>query len=189
MKNRPKNSNVVYILELSLRFYIAYYLLDYGIGKLTGQMFNNATNEILNKPMNEVDLFHLTWYWFHRNILLAYFVGICQILSGILLIFNRTVLLGVLLSLPIFINILLIDIYCVGMIELDIRVSLYIISILYFIYFRKMQVMKALREMTMRKSSQISFKKNKFLLFLIPVFWLLFLAGEFLFIKLFKLLF
>jgi len=46
------------LLEFSLRLYIAYYLADYGIAKLTGGMFNNAKPEVLRTELQKVDMFH-----------------------------------------------------------------------------------------------------------------------------------
>jgi len=80
------------LLEFALRIYIAYYLADYGFSKLTGGMFNNATPEILKTELQKVDLFHLTWFFFQKSKLLSYTIGICQILSAILLLFNKTVI-------------------------------------------------------------------------------------------------
>lgn len=104
-------------------------------------MFNNASQEILKTELQKVDLFHLTWYWFKQNKLLSYTVGILQILSGILLVINRTVLIGTAIALPIFFNIFLIDWYCTGMPELTIRVFLYILLLVWFCYYRKEQIL------------------------------------------------
>lgn len=168
-------------LDFAARIYLAYYLFDYGLSKLNGGMFNNATTAILQTPLQQVDSFHLTWYSFHRNPLLTHAVGILQILSALLLIINRTVLLGCALALPILINILLIDISVFPDMALAVRVSFYIILVLAFCFYRKQQVIAILNIMLQPTTKLVW--KNVFFMLLIPIILLLLLAVELLLIK------
>ncbi|WP_276133531.1 hypothetical protein [Polluticoccus soli] len=131
-----QTQKTIAVFELAARVYLAYMLVEYGVSKLTGGMFNNASPQVLNTPLKDVDLFHLTWYWFYKNKLLTYFIGIIQIAAAALLLFSRTVIIGVLLALPVLFSILLVDIYCVGSAALIIRVAFYNLLLLGFIVYR-----------------------------------------------------
>jgi len=92
---------------LVARFLIGWTFLSYGFSKLTGGQFGISEAELL-QPLKEVSLFKLSWYLFEHEPFNT-FIGISQIICGILLIINRTVLLGAFLFLPIVTTILIID--------------------------------------------------------------------------------
>lgn len=52
---------------------------------------------------------NIAWYLFSLSISFNLIVGITQLLGGVLLLFNRTVLLGAVILLPVLFNIFLID--------------------------------------------------------------------------------
>lgn len=93
---------------LCARVLIAYTLLSYGWGKLTGQQFGISAKE-MEMSVKGLGLFKLSWYLFDQEPFKS-FIGVSQIVAGLLLLYNRTVIFGVLLSIPILVNILIIDI-------------------------------------------------------------------------------
>jgi uncharacterized membrane protein YphA (DoxX/SURF4 family) len=116
-KNRNKlnfskfdKKTVMSYFVLFSRWYLGYYMIDYGCGKLTGEQFNVSDTKILQTPLKDVNEFYIAWFLFGKSYLFNYFVGLFQLIGGILIIFNRTVLLGAILLLPIISTILLIDI-------------------------------------------------------------------------------
>ncbi|MEM8900560.1 MAG: hypothetical protein AAGC85_20765, partial [Bacteroidota bacterium] len=94
-------------LILTARFVLAWFFLYYGQGKLTGGQFGLTEEELLT-PIKDLSLFKLGWYLFDFQPFKA-FIGISQIICAILLLWNRTVILGAFLYLPIALNILIID--------------------------------------------------------------------------------
>lgn len=109
---------------LCARFLIAWTLINYGWGKLTDEQFGISANEMAT-PLKNLGLFKLSWYLFDQEPFKS-FVGISQIIAGILLLYNRTLIVGVLLSIPILINILIIDITYIKMSGFYWRLSYYI---------------------------------------------------------------
>lgn len=93
---------------LCARVLLAWTLLRYGWAKLTGGQFGITAVEMAT-PVEDLELFRLSWYLFEQEPFKS-FVGISQIMAGLLLLYNRTLILGVLLSIPIWANILVIDI-------------------------------------------------------------------------------
>jgi uncharacterized membrane protein YphA (DoxX/SURF4 family) len=133
----PTKKEIWSALEMGVRIYLSYILIEYGVSKLTGDMFANTTDSILTQPLQSVDLFHLTWYWFAKNKLLSYTVGSLQILGALLLLFNRTVLAAIAILFPILFSILLIDIYCVQSPQLSGRIILYLALLIALLIRRK----------------------------------------------------
>src|SRR5688500_7563035 len=101
---------VIDFIVLALRFYLAFFMIDYGWSKITGEQFHIHDPQILDKPIKEIDKFYLAWYLFSLSDVFNIVVGSLQVFGGLLLAFNKTVLIGCLLLIPILIQILLVDI-------------------------------------------------------------------------------
>ena len=109
---------------LCARVLIAWTFLSYGWGKLTDNQFGLSTDQLLT-PVKDLGLFKLSWYLFDQEPFKS-FIGISQIFAGLLLLYNRTLLVGALLSIPILINILIIDITYIKMPGFYWRLSYYL---------------------------------------------------------------
>lgn len=94
-------------MVLSIRCLLAFTFLTYGYGKLSGGQFGINEEEI-SVPIQDLSLFKVSWYLFDHQPFKAV-VGFFQILCAILLLYNRTVILGAFLFLPIISTILLMD--------------------------------------------------------------------------------
>src|SRR6185436_11199328 len=95
-----------------LRYLVAVLIITYGFAKLNGSQFTILDSE-LDKPLGQVSGFWLTWYYFGYSQFYGNFIGLAQVLGGVLLMFGRTTLLGACLLLPIIANIILVDIFYV----------------------------------------------------------------------------
>jgi hypothetical protein len=84
--------------------------LLYGFAKLNGSQFTVLDSE-LTKPMGEVSGFWLTWYYFGYSPVYGNLIALLQIGGALLLAWPRTALLGALVMLPMFVNIVLIDLF------------------------------------------------------------------------------
>ncbi|MBP5983759.1 MAG: DoxX family membrane protein [Fluviicola sp.] len=154
-----KRQQIIDFIILALRFYIAFFMIDYGYEKATGGQFGVDDQEILNKPLKDVDKFYIAWYLFSQSSFFDITVGISQIIGGLLIVFNRTVLLGAFALLPILFQILLMDIAFTTNIHgsaLPIRLTIMILCDFAIIYYHKDKVISALKIMT--SNSQIVFK-------------------------------
>ncbi len=109
---------------LCARVLIAWTFLSYGWSKLTDNQFGLSTEQ-LSTPVKDLGLFKLSWYLFDHEPFKT-FVGITQIIAGLLLLYNRTLILGALLSIPILANILIIDITYIKMPGFYWRLSYYL---------------------------------------------------------------
>lgn len=109
---------------LCARVLIACTLLSYGWGKLTGGQFGISAKE-MEMSVKDLGLFKLSWYLFDHEPFKS-FIGVSQIVAGLLLLYNRTIIFGVLLSIPILVNILIIDITYIKMSGFYWRLSYYL---------------------------------------------------------------
>ncbi|MNK62054.1 hypothetical protein D3C87_812220 [compost metagenome] len=110
---------------LCARVLLAWTLLSYGWSKLNDGQFGISAEEMAT-PVKDLGLFKLSWYLFDHEPFKS-FIGISQIIAGLLLLYNRTLIFGVLMSIPIFLNILIIDITYVKMSAFYWRLSYYLI--------------------------------------------------------------
>jgi len=126
---------------LAFRLLLAWVFIGYGYSKLFDNQFGLTPNE-LNLPVNELSLFKLSWYIFDHEPFKT-FIGVSQIICGLLLIFRRTALLGAFLFLPIVVNILIIDLTIMSeqmAIGFSWRLGWYILLDLLIIWSHKSQI-------------------------------------------------
>jgi uncharacterized membrane protein YphA (DoxX/SURF4 family) len=146
---------------LALRWYLAFYMLDYGWAKLTGDQFGTFNTAIASKPMNQVGKFHVAWYLFGLDKSFDIFIGLTQIIGGLLIIYNRTLLIGALILLPILAQIFIIDLaYTTDQFgyALPIRMaSMLICDLLIMVYYRT-RVIKALETLTHLTTTKFDYK-------------------------------
>ncbi|KMQ59896.1 hypothetical protein ACM39_18215 [Chryseobacterium sp. FH2] len=104
----PKERYYEYFI-LVARFLLAFIFISYGFGKLTEDGQFGISSKELATPIKDLSLFRVMWYLFDHEPFKSV-VGVLQIVTGILLLFHRTVILGVFFFISIASNILLMDI-------------------------------------------------------------------------------
>lgn len=168
---------------LCLRWYLAFYMISYGWGKMTMSQFGVHSEQILDMPLREVDDFYVAWHLYGESKFFNYVTGIAEILAGVLLIFNRTVLLGALLVLSILAQIFIIDVsFTTGQqgYALPVRILGMIISALLILYYYKDRMIQIFHTLTSNVSTRFKYKWWVFILlpvigFLMDFIWAIFL--------------
>jgi uncharacterized membrane protein YphA (DoxX/SURF4 family) len=127
---------------LTARVLLAVTFISYGYSKLSGGQFGITAAEAA-QPIHKISLFKLSWYLFNQEPFKS-FVGVSQVVAGGLLLWNRTVLLGALLLLPIAVNVLIIDITYIKMSGFYWRLSYYIGLIFLILWHYRSQMRIAL---------------------------------------------
>ncbi len=94
------------IYEKSLRLFVAPFIFIYGVAK--PWQFQDAFSGT-NTPINEVDGMTLMWAFFSYSLTVPVVVGVFECVGAVLLIFDKTKLLGCLLLLPVLANVVLFD--------------------------------------------------------------------------------
>lgn len=146
---------------MALRWYLIYYMIRYGWSKLTLSQFGIHDTTILEQPIQDIDSFYVAWHLYGRSTFFNITTGALEIIGGILLIFNRTVLIGALLVLSILTQILIIDIaFTTGIHEfsLPIRISGMILADILILYFYKEKVLIAWKALTTGIHTKFKYK-------------------------------
>jgi hypothetical protein len=117
----------------AIRYGIAFDLAMFGFQKIFHLQFNTPMG-MLDEPFSGFSNQMLTWAYFGRSHGFACAIGISQIVGSLLLVFNRTRLLGVIVLFPVLVNIILIDYFY----ELDLGVLIHalilLMGILYLLF-------------------------------------------------------
>lgn len=165
---------VIDFIILSLRWYLAFYMADYGWSKLTDGQFGLHDKSLLDKPLRELDKFHIAWHLFSLDKSFNIVVGLTQILGAILIAINRTAIIGALLLLPVLGQIFLVDLAFTTNIfgpALPLRLGGMILADLYILYYYKDKVVAAFRHITTGVTTKFKYKWWVFIL--LPVIGLL----------------
>ncbi|GAA4319898.1 hypothetical protein [Compostibacter hankyongensis] len=132
---------------LAARISLAYTLIKYGQAKLTGGQFGVSPEE-LNTPLKDLSLFRLSWYLADHEPFKS-FIGICQIITAGLLLYSRTCIMGALMSIPIWLNILVWDMTFMGLLTpFVIRIPYYLLLTFLILWHYREKLFPALHSCT-----------------------------------------
>jgi len=109
--NKKKQSKKIF--ELVLRQCVFIILNIYSISKIFGGQFymkGKLPAEIAKTTLGEASSFSLAWTFMGHSYFYILFVGFTQLIGAWFLLWNKTKLIGVLILIPIMINIIIFDI-------------------------------------------------------------------------------
>jgi hypothetical protein len=106
-RNHSSSEKIHGWLRGMLRYWLAMMIAYYGFGKLFRTQFATSFKRA-DIPVGQLNGFELTWNYFGHSYPLAVTIGLLQIGGAILLLFRRSTLFGVVLLLPVMVNIVLI---------------------------------------------------------------------------------
>ena len=151
---------------LIARIWLALVFMQYGYGKISGGQFN-VTKATMDLPLKEVDLFRLSWYLADHEPFKS-FIGVSQIIVAILLVYNRSVILGAFMAIPILLNILMWDLTFMGLYTaFTIRIPFYLLLTVLILWHYKDKVLPAIQNMISGTTTR--FKYPFWAYFLLPV--------------------
>jgi len=109
---RRKSYNTLYYwLTVVVRYYAAFTMLNYGFYKVFKLQFPNPSLNRLLEPYGKSSPMGLAWTYMGYSKGFNYFTGFGEVITGLLLLFRRTTLLGAILGLVVAGNIMAIN-YC-----------------------------------------------------------------------------
>jgi hypothetical protein len=92
-----------------VRFVLAFLMLFYGVVKLLQGQFGPISLHELVTPLGELDPMSLMWVFMGYSKSYTFFAGALETLSGVLLYFRRTTLLGASLAMAVMTNVVVMD--------------------------------------------------------------------------------
>ncbi|MEL6721346.1 MAG: hypothetical protein AAFP82_21785, partial [Bacteroidota bacterium] len=166
------NYSIQSYLELAARIYVWITLSIYGSGKIMGGQFYRAgqlPEEIAQLPLAEIKDFDLAWTFFGYSTLYIFFIGISQLIGALLLLFERTKLLGIAILIPILLNIIIVDIAFKISWGATTSAIMYLLALIYVLYCNKERVIGAFQKLTQKRITDTPFQQKKWLRIIIAI--------------------
>ncbi|MBS1660762.1 MAG: DoxX family protein [Bacteroidetes bacterium] len=105
-----------YWLTVVLRYYCAYSMFSYGSVKLSKLQFGFPSPGSLVQPLGTYSPMHLAWAFYGYSTGYNYFLGVAEVVTGMLLLFRRTTRLGAICLLAVMSNVMAVNyFYDVGL--------------------------------------------------------------------------
>ncbi|MGK0363611.1 MAG: hypothetical protein ACI85O_000664 [Saprospiraceae bacterium] len=136
--------------ELAARIHVFILLNLYGIGKIAGGQFyrkGKLPAEIADLPLAEVGAFDLAWTFMGYSFLYIFFVGFFQIIGAWCLLWERTKLIGILILMPILVNIIVFDFIFLPQYDAICSAVIYFIQLNIVLFLNKERVIRILKIM------------------------------------------
>lgn len=178
MKKISKRQLWEYII-LVARFWLAFILIVYSTLKLTGFQFYINPHLLATKVKN-ANLFQLSWFLADHSPF-KYFIGFSEITAALLLIFNRTAIIGALMVIPIWLNILIWDISFIDKvmaIQFACRIGYYLVLTGLILWFYKDKIIIAYKSLSEKINSHLNKSVLLYLSLLIVGYALEFIVGK-----------
>ena len=102
------------MFEMVCRLYVFFFLAAYGLAKVIGAQFYTPDlipSEIETTPIKQLSNFDLAWIFMGRSYGYMLFIGIGEVIGALMLLFNKTKLVGTFILIPILVNVIVFDIF------------------------------------------------------------------------------
>lgn len=133
----------------------------------------NLTDEELVTPIKDLSLFKVGWYLFGQQPF-KMFIGISQIVASLLLLYRKTMVIGVIMLIPIVLNILIIDLTIMHLgfkIAFTFRLTFYLIFLLLLLRYYRKDLLPAWNRISNIKAIKVPHPRRAY--FFIPVIMVL----------------
>ena len=123
-------------LQGIIRYWLALSISSYGFAKILKTQFQTP-EFFLDTPLSSLSGMSLTWYYYGYSYPLAVIIGLLQIGGSILLLYRKTTLLGVLILLPVMVNIVLINVFYKITVGAFFNSIVYSLALLFFLFLNR----------------------------------------------------
>ena len=157
-------SNLKDIVELVLRQCVFIILNIYAISKIFGGQFymkGKIPNEIATTTLGEASGFSLAWTFMGHSYFYILFVGITQLIGAWFLLWNKTKLLGVLILIPIMVNIIIFDVIFLDVYPALANAIIVFLMLLFILFFNKEIIIKVYQSLiSSPRNSKVPLKRK-----------------------------
>jgi len=146
-----KKINSKETFEMVCRLYVFFFLAFYGLGKILGAQFYTPDlipSEIETMPISQIPNFDLAWVFMGRSYSYMLFIGIGELIGALMLLFNKTKLIGTLILIPIMVNVIVFDIFFLDEYGALASAIIYFIMLLAILWINKEKIMKVIKTLT-----------------------------------------
>ena len=145
------------VIELAARWYVFIFLSIYGVGKIAGGQFyrqGRLPEDVANTLLGDVAAFELAWTFMGHSFAYILFIGLAEVVGAWLLLWDRTKLLGVVVLLPIMLNIIVFDIIFLDTYGALASATIYTLLLFVVLACNKESVRQAIRALVPESRSQ-----------------------------------
>ena len=107
-KKRQKLDTEDFINLFILRYVVGFMMFFYGWAKMHGKFFD-ITYLTQDSRVSDVGSFELTWYYFGRNNVQEFIIGLLEFIPGLLILFRRWTFIAAAIMLPVSLNVLMVN--------------------------------------------------------------------------------
>jgi hypothetical protein len=143
--------NVKELVELVFRQCVFIILNIYAISKILGGQFymkGKLPAEIATTTLGEASSFSLAWTFMGHSYVYILFIAISQLIGAWFLLWNKTKLIGLLLLIPIMINIILVDLLFLDVYPALANAIIVFTMLLLILFFNKEKIIDLLKILT-----------------------------------------
>jgi hypothetical protein len=142
------------LLELGARWYVCLTICAYGVGKIAGMQFGSQesmTENLGNLTIPELTPMQIMWLFFGYSYGYGLFIGLSQIIGGLMILHPRTKLLGITILIPILLNIIVADFFFEVLFGATLTAIWLFILLLFILWYEKENVIGAFKVLTANK--------------------------------------
>jgi len=164
--------NLKKLFELVLRQCVFIILNVYAISKILGGQFymkGKLPEEIANTTLGEASSFSLAWTFMGHSYYYVLFVGITQLIGAWFLLWNKTKLVGVLMLIPIMINIIIFDIIFLDVYPALVNAIIVFLMLLLIMFFNKERIGDAFQRLINSPTKSRVQLKRRFLTLVVTI--------------------
>lgn len=142
-------------IEFAISIYVAVYLLIYGFGKMAKGQFT-YDGPLLEKSVNELSGFELTWVFFGHSYAYVIIIGTAQIIGAVMLIPKTTRIFGALMLIPVLVNIVLVDIFYGIPFGATMNAIYFLVGLVAILFLNKEKIIEAIKMLFLPTKDKIS---------------------------------
>ena len=153
-----RNQNIIQLSRIIVIYYLAYILLKYGFDKIFKSQFYLPEPNILYSQVGDLSKDILYWSTIGTSRFYSISLGIIEVFTALLLLINRTRILGLLFAIGVFANVILVNF------GFDISVKTFSILLLLMTFFAIFPELKTLFDFFIRRKNAQLLTSNFYLI-------------------------
>jgi hypothetical protein len=156
-KSTMKKTNTLSILsliELGARWYVCLTICAYGFGKIAGMQFGSPESMAENLgdlTISELTPMQIMWLFFGYSYGYGLFIGLSQVIGGLMLLHPRTKLLGITVLIPILLNIIVADLFFEVLFGATLTAIWLFVLLLFVLWYERVKVIAVFKALTANK--------------------------------------
>ena len=151
---KTKSLSFLGYVELAARWYVCLTIGIYGVGKVMGIQFGSQESmaeDLGNLTISELTPMQIMWLFFGYSYGYGLFIGLSQVVGGLMLLHPRTKLLGITILIPILLNIIVADLFFEVLFGATLTAIWLFVLLLFVLWYERESMVAAFNALTANK--------------------------------------